>query len=545
MNDSVKTPLLLNDENKINWNYRTSCPTYQIKSKDLKSFNENDNNNNNNNDYSIIVGRYSSNSKGVTAQCLVTGAVFILMASCGMPIGFSAILLPQLLDNNGTLHIDTETGSWIASVHSLATPIGALVSGPIMEFIGRRGSLQFAVIPLCSGWITMAFAKYVHHIFIGRILSGFAVGLTAVPSQVILSEMADPKLRGMLVGGTIAAYSAGILFIYALGAILRWDFVAIYGTLPSIIGFFTLCMIHESPAWLIKQNRMEAAKKALLWLRGGDKSQVIIEASILEARANANFVGKSINPSLREKVLSEFLRMFNPGVIKPMIIINVFNVLQLLSGTYVIIFYGVDLMKHIGVNNLNIYLWAALLAVMRLMFSIVGCFLLLKVDRRTLALISGIITGSSAIILASYLLLQKGISPYDIYVLGSCLLIYVAASTIGFLTLPKIMVGELLPHRVRALGGSFTFFLFHITLFGVTKYFPQMSESIGMPGMFLLFANFAFMTVAFTYFFLPETKDRTHQEIEDYFQKGNIFWISRKEERKQTINLMAYDNQYK
>lgn len=92
--------------------------------------------------------------------------------------------------------------------------------------------------------------------------------------KVILSEMADPKLRGMLVGGTIAAYSAGILFIYALGAILRWDFVAIYGTLPSIIGFFTLCMIHESPAWLIKQNRMEAAKKALLWLRGGDKSQV-------------------------------------------------------------------------------------------------------------------------------------------------------------------------------------------------------------------------------------------------------------------------------
>lgn len=87
--------------------------------------------------------------------------------------------------------------------------------------------------------------------------------------------MADPGLRGMLVGGTIAAYSAGILFVYALGAILRWDFVAIYGTIPSILGFVTLCMVHESPAWLIRQNRVEAARKALLWLRGGDKTQVL------------------------------------------------------------------------------------------------------------------------------------------------------------------------------------------------------------------------------------------------------------------------------
>lgn len=46
----------------------------------------------------------------------MTGAVFILMAGCGMPIGYSAILLPQLLESNGTLHIDTETGSWIGKI---------------------------------------------------------------------------------------------------------------------------------------------------------------------------------------------------------------------------------------------------------------------------------------------------------------------------------------------------------------------------------------------------------------------------------------------
>lgn len=51
-----------------------------------------------------------------------------------------------------------------------------------------------------------------------------------------------------------------------------------------------------------------------------------------------------------------------------------------------------------------------------------------------------------------------------------------------------------------------------------------MTESIGMPGIFLIFANFAFMNVVFTYFTLPETKDRTLQEIEDYFQVSHIMF---------------------
>ena len=86
--------------------------------------------------------------------------------------------------------------------------------------------------------------------------------------------MSDPGLRGMLVGGTIAAYCAGILLVYALGAALRWNLVAIYSTIPSILGLIALSMVHESPAWLIRQKRVGAARKALFWLRGGDKAQV-------------------------------------------------------------------------------------------------------------------------------------------------------------------------------------------------------------------------------------------------------------------------------
>lgn len=37
-------------------------------------------------------------------------------ASCGMPVGYSAILLPQLKSDNGTMGIDDDTGSWIGEI---------------------------------------------------------------------------------------------------------------------------------------------------------------------------------------------------------------------------------------------------------------------------------------------------------------------------------------------------------------------------------------------------------------------------------------------
>jgi hypothetical protein len=47
------------------------------------------------------------------SQLLVSGAAFLLAAGVGMPIGYSAVLLPQLQVVNSTLPTDDELGSWI------------------------------------------------------------------------------------------------------------------------------------------------------------------------------------------------------------------------------------------------------------------------------------------------------------------------------------------------------------------------------------------------------------------------------------------------
>lgn len=73
---------------------------------------------------------------------------------------------------------------YAAAVHSLATPIGALLSGPLLDAIGRRGCLQLSVIPLCIGWLIIGLSRSVTSMLAGRVVCGVSVGFMAVPAQV-------------------------------------------------------------------------------------------------------------------------------------------------------------------------------------------------------------------------------------------------------------------------------------------------------------------------------------------------------------------------
>ncbi|KAJ9574687.1 hypothetical protein L9F63_008148, partial [Diploptera punctata] len=206
---------------------------------------------------------------GLLPQMLVSGAAFLLAAGAGMPIGYSAVLLPQLQVANSTLPTDNELGSWIASVHSAATPVGSFVSGLMMDKWGRRRVLQICVLPLTLGWVMIAVAKSHGVILAGRVMAGLAVGLSAAPGQVFLGEVAEPKMRGLLSSIPYVSYSLGILLVYILGATLHWQTVAWLATILPIMSLLSFILLPESPVWLVRNDRVEEASKALNWLRGG------------------------------------------------------------------------------------------------------------------------------------------------------------------------------------------------------------------------------------------------------------------------------------
>lgn len=226
--------------------------------------------------------------------------------------------------------------------------------------------------------------------------------------------------------------------------------------------------------------------------------------------------------------------LLQPEVVKPLVIINVFNILQILSGTYLIVFYAVDILKNIqGSANLDHFVTAVLTAFVRFIFSVAGSILLTLIGRRTLALTSGIGTALSTLFLAILLYQNCQVSYY-----GPALLVltYVATNTIGFMILPGVMLSELFPAKVRGVAGGFTFMIFNFVLFGVAKMFPFVQGSVGVSGVFWIFSLIGIVASIFLYLTLPETKGQTLSEIEDYFQNSGFLWVRNKERKKNERN---------
>ncbi|KAI5644336.1 sugar transporter domain-containing protein [Phthorimaea operculella] len=236
-----------------------------------------------------------------------------------------------------------------------------------------------------------------------------------------------------------------------------------------------------------------------------------------------------INAREKEKARGEtktpfFATIFARPVLKPLLLINAFNMLQIVSGSYVVIFYAVNIVQNTG-GSMNAQAVANASALTRLIVTVLACILLLKISRRSLVMISG--AGTAAATLALCYIMLQGIDK-DGWSRPILILTYVGFNTLGFFLLPGLMIGELLPTKVRGLCGGYIFCIFNTVLFGFTKLFHVMEKGMGMTGMYGLFGASATLATIVLYLLLPETKDKSLLQIEQYYQKPNILWISRK-----------------
>ena len=168
---------------------------------------------------------------------------------------------------------------------------------------------------------------------------------------------------------------------------------------------------------------------------------------------------------------------------KPLLIMNAYNLTQILSGTYTVIFYAVDLLGDLNPGkgpSINSFHAAVLTAGARLGASVLATILLLVMGRRTLALTSALATAATGLVLGTFTALRRSSnaglewlvpssSGADPYICNVLVVSYVVANSCGMFVLPGIMMGELLPPRMRGIAGSWTFCFFNLSLFGFTK----------------------------------------------------------------------------
>lgn len=318
---------------------------------------------------------------------------------------------------------------------------------------------------------------------------------------------------------TIAlSISFGILLCHIMGTFLHWKNVAlISATFFPFVVFGLLRCVPESPSWLLTQHRMEEAEKAFQWLRGTapDATSELDGLIKKHEKLKKEVVARNIEYDMMTKLK---INIKKPEFFKPLAIILLFFFITQFSGVNTVAFYTVSLMKDISGAG-NEYASMILIDTVRVFASFVACVLLKVCYRRTLLILSGIGTSLCMIAVSVCMYVNKinpaisSVSWFSmVFLIG-----YICFVSIGLIPLPWVLQGEMLQQATRGFSSGLTTCFNFINFFIVVKTFVQLSAVLETYGVFMVYALIALIGTIVLYMILPETKNKTLQQIEDGF----------------------------
>jgi len=238
-----------------------------------------------------------------------------------------------------------------------------------------------------------------------------------------------------------------------------------------------------------------------------------------EKRAVANEMGSN------GTYWGKWKQYLKPHVYRPFIIIHFFNLIQILCGTSTFVIYvpGIVLSWKTD-GSLDITLGNNLIIIVRFVFIVASCVILLWVERRIICLSSGVCSGIAAVLIGTIVYMQK---IHTSLIIG-LILLYVAFNTYGFVMMSQTMIGEILPSNIRCVGGAYIFTTFHIIRLFVPEYFSSVFTAVGVHSLMWIIGVSLLLCSLFLYLMLPETKGRSLVQIEEYFLQPNVLWPTRK-----------------
>ncbi|KAI0837845.1 putative MFS sugar transporter [Hypoxylon sp. FL0890] len=357
------------------------------------------------------------------------------------------------------------------------------------------GALLFGVGALVQGT-----SHSIGQFIAGRAIAGFGQGIFLSNINVYICEIAPVRYRGTLVGLPQFLATAGA---WRLPYILQCSFSA---TLA-----WACLLLPDSPRWLMLKGRQAEARRALERL---DFNMVEAERDFLTSTEQT----PSLSPWQSFRLL--FGRGYRARTILALFILGMVQ----LSGIDAITYYAPILFEQAGLSSDNVsFLASGLSSILMLAISIPAFLLADKWGRRTSAISGGLMLAACMFLMgtlyAAGVVHSYGIARWfviiAVFVFG---LTYCATWGI----VGKIYASEIQPGHTRAAANCVAMGLCFGTNFLVSILTPILLEASAF-GAYFLFGGLALGTVIVLAAYMPETRGRSLENIQEAFHRPTAF----------------------
>jgi MFS transporter, SP family, arabinose:H+ symporter len=433
--------------------------------------------------------------------------VSIVAAISGLLFGFDiAVINGAIMFLREQFALSEVQTGMAASALLVGCVAGASFAGALSDRFGRRRILILSALLFAASSIGAALPRDLTEFTIARFLGGVAIGVASVLAPLYIAEVAPPAIRGRLVSLNQMAIVSGILLAYLVNWSLadigptnwRWMFAS--AAVPSALFLFALLFVPESPRWLVKQNRPAEALGILGRLGGHEHAKTELR-QIEEAIAEES-------GSLAE--------LFQPGLRRPLIVAVTLAVLQQVTGINTVLFYGSIIFKEHAGSGESAALGAnVLVGAVNFLATIVALWIIDKVGRKTLLIVSAGGMGASLIALGLAFLVQPPPAGLILGIVLAC----AAFFAVGLGPAVWVLMAELFPTRIRGRAMSIATISLWLACVALTGTFLSLVRALGVSGAFWLYALMCMVTVAFVWRVTPETKGKTLEEIERLWKR--------------------------
>lgn len=394
---------------------------------------------------------------------------------------------------------------WAASSAIIGCIFGAMFAGWMSDRFGRKKVLILTAILFAVSAIGAAVPADLTQFAIFRFIGGLGIGAASMVSPLYITELAPAKIRGKLVSYYQLAIVIGILVIFFVNTLIQgagdeawnveygWRYMMASGVLPAVLFLIALLFVPESPRWLTKEGREKEALEVLSSINGGAKADEILQ----EVKATLH----EEQGTLGELFTGRFRKAIFVGIV-----LSVFSQVQ---GINAIMYYAPEIFKAVGTGTDAAFQQTVIIGIINVLFTFVAINWVDRWGRKTLLLLGGAGMGISLLMVG--LAFHYGWTGYGLLVF---ILFYIASFAASYGPVTWVVISEIFPIKLRGVAMSVATFALWVAVYLVTQMFPILLEGAGPAMTFWIFGGMSLLAFFFVWSQVPETKERTLEEIE-------------------------------